>query len=72
MNYLSGRCRENRPIKPECPVRVPGDQAARGITTSLHAGIAYAATDWAAIERCAQEMDVPPPLRIGDVASNKA
>jgi LDH2 family malate/lactate/ureidoglycolate dehydrogenase len=71
MDYLSDRCRENRPINPERPVRVPGDQAARGVAMSLHAGIAYDSMDWAAIERCANEMGVPAPLRTRDVAANE-
>ena len=32
MDHLADRCRENRPIDPSRPVRLPGDQAARGIT----------------------------------------
>jgi LDH2 family malate/lactate/ureidoglycolate dehydrogenase len=71
MDYLSDRCRENRPINPERPVRVPGDQAARGVATSLNAGIAYDPMDWAAIERCAKEMGVPLPTHKQDVSPNQ-
>ena len=71
MNYLSDRCRQNRPINPERPVRVPGDQAARGIATSSRAGIAYDPKDWAAIERCASELGVPLPPDMRDAASNE-
>lgn len=65
MNYLSDRCRGNRPITPTQPVRVPGDQAARGIATALHEGIAYDDAVWATVERCAREMGVSPPLAQG-------
>jgi LDH2 family malate/lactate/ureidoglycolate dehydrogenase len=71
MNYLSERCRETRPIDPERPVRIPGDQAARGVITSSHEGLTYDPMDWEAIERCANEMGVPLP-RTHDVASNEA
>ena len=67
MNHLSDRCRETPPIDPQRPVRVPGDQAARGIATSSHDGIAYDPVEWEAIERCANELGVPPP-RTRDVA----
>jgi LDH2 family malate/lactate/ureidoglycolate dehydrogenase len=61
MNYLSDRCRANRPVKPGLPVRMPGDQAARGIAASLREGIAYDAAVWATIESCANELGVPLP-----------
>ena len=63
MNYLSDRCRANRPVEPERPVRVPGDQAARGITASLDEGVGFFdAAIWATIERCARELGVPTPV----------
>jgi LDH2 family malate/lactate/ureidoglycolate dehydrogenase len=69
MNYLSDRCRDNRPIHPDRPVRVPGDQAARGVATSMQEGLTYDAATLAAIERCAAEVRVPPPLPMRGVAS---
>jgi LDH2 family malate/lactate/ureidoglycolate dehydrogenase len=64
MDFLSEQCRANRPIRPGQPVRVPGDQAARGIADAMRNGVAFDALSWAAIAHCAQELDValPPPL----------
>jgi L-lactate dehydrogenase len=61
MDYLSERCRSNRPIAPEQPVRMPGDQAARGIERAREQGIAYDPAIWQTIARCAQELGVPGP-----------
>lgn len=61
MDFLSERCRENRPVRADRPVRVPGDQAARGIATALREGIAYDEASWAGIERSARELGVPLP-----------
>jgi LDH2 family malate/lactate/ureidoglycolate dehydrogenase len=53
MDYLSDRCRSNKPINPAQPVRVPGDAAAKSIEDAQENGICYdAATrdglrDWA-------------------------
>ena len=64
MNYLSERCRANRPISAERPVRVPGDQVARNIERAQQAGIAFEGAAWASIEGCAREAGValPEPL----------
>jgi L-lactate dehydrogenase len=64
MDYLSDRCRTNRPIRAEQPVRVPGDQAARGIAAAEREGIAFDTAPWDAIARCARELHItlPPPL----------
>ena len=63
MNFLSEKCRTNRPISTEKAVRVPGDQAARGIAAAMREGVAFDAKSWEAIARCAQELGValPPP-----------
>jgi LDH2 family malate/lactate/ureidoglycolate dehydrogenase len=61
MDYLSESCRGNRPVRADQPVRVPGDQAARGIAAALHEGIAYDAASWAGIERGARELGVVLP-----------
>jgi len=66
MDYLSDQCRENRPVRADRPVRVPGDQAARGVAEALHEGIAYDAASWAGIERCAQELSVALPGSTAD------
>ena len=39
VDYLSDGCRRNRPIRADRPVRVPGDQAARGVAQALAEGI---------------------------------
>jgi L-lactate dehydrogenase len=61
MDYLSDRCRENRPIRADGPVRVPGDAAARGIEAAARSGISFDPAAWGAIERCAQELGVAAP-----------
>ena len=60
-DFLSERCRGNRPIRADRPVRVPGDAAARGIAAAATQGIAYEPAAWTAIERCAQDLGVPLP-----------
>src|SRR5215468_6660938 len=56
MNFLSDRCRENRPIHADRPVRLPGDAAAKGIAAALDDGIGYEPAVWTAIERCARQL----------------
>lgn len=64
MDHLADRCRDNRPIDPSKPVRLPGDQAARGIAQAHEQGIRYPQASWAAINESAQRLgvDVPTPL----------
>lgn len=64
MDHLSDRCRENRPIDPVRPVRVPGDQAARGMVQAQAEGIRYDALSWQALVASAQQWGValPEPL----------
>jgi len=61
MDHFSERCRENRPIDPARPVRVPGDQAARGIEQARRDGIGYDAATWQALTRWAGELSVAMP-----------
>lgn len=61
MDFLSAQCRANAPIDPAQPVRVPGDQAARGLATATRDGIAFDAKPWEAIARCAQALGVALP-----------
>lgn len=61
MNYLSDRCRDNRPVTPERPVRVPGDQAARGIEAARSQGIAYDAATWRSLAPWARRFGVALP-----------
>src|SRR5215813_2633276 len=64
MNFLSEKCRANRPIHAEQPVRVPGDQAASAIAAAMREGVGFEPKSWEAIARCAQELGVvlPPPV----------
>ena len=61
MDSFSERCRSNRPIDPARPVRVPGDQAARGIADAQQYGIDYDAATWHALETWARELSVAMP-----------
>jgi L-lactate dehydrogenase len=61
MDHLADRCRDNRPVDPARPVRLPGDQAARGIELSAHQGIRYSKASWAAIVEAANQLGVSPP-----------
>src|SRR5215813_2113366 len=64
MNFISEKCRANRPIDREHPVRVPGDQAASAIAAAMREGVGFEPKSWEAIARCAQELGValPPPV----------
>ena len=61
MDYLSDRCRSNKPINPAQPVRMPGDQAARGIAAAQQDGIAFDADTWAALSQWAGKLGVALP-----------
>ena len=62
MDYLSDRCRSNKPINPAHPVRMPGDQAARGIADAQRDGITFDADTWAALSHWADKLGVALPL----------
>ena len=64
MDHLADRCRENRPIDPSRPVRLPGDRAARGITQAKRQGIRYSKTAWAAIGEAASKLGVQTPTAL--------
>ena len=61
MDFLSEQCRANRPVDPAQPVRVPGDNAARGIAQALREGIAFDGQPWEAVVRCAEGLGVGLP-----------
>lgn len=61
MDFLSEQCRANRPIDPAQPVRVPGDNAARGIAEAMRDGVAFDAQPWEAVMRCAEGLGVGLP-----------
>ncbi len=60
-DHLSERCRANRPVNAQRPVRVPGDQAERGIAQAQAGGIAYDDATWAALSQCAGALGVAQP-----------
>jgi len=68
MNFFSDRCRANRPADPKRPVRVPGDQAARGIEAAHAEGIAYDATTAAALRQSAATLNVALPAGLAAMA----
>ncbi len=64
MNHLSERCRSNRPIHADQPVRMPGDQAARGIAAAQAQGIGYDAQAWSVISQWADRLGVALPVAL--------
>jgi LDH2 family malate/lactate/ureidoglycolate dehydrogenase len=60
--HLGERCRANRPIDPERPVRLPGDQAAAGIELAAREGIVYDAPTSTALNDWAARLGVPSPF----------
>lgn len=61
MEHLADRCRSNRPIRTDQPVRLPGDQAARGIERAQRDGISYTPAAWQALGDWAQRLGVTLP-----------
>ncbi len=61
MDYLSDRCRSNRPIHADRPVRMPGDQAALGIAQAAKDGLMYDAPAWQALSGWAGKLGVALP-----------
>ncbi len=60
-DHIAARARASRPIDPERPVRVPGDQAARGIAEARANGIRIDAATWQALRAEAERLRVPLP-----------
>jgi L-lactate dehydrogenase len=61
MDHLSEHCRSNRPIHSARPVRMPGDQAARGIDQAQTQGIGFDEATWHSLGHWARELGVTPP-----------
>jgi LDH2 family malate/lactate/ureidoglycolate dehydrogenase len=61
MDHLSERCRMNRPIRADRPVRLPGDQAAAGLAQAEAEGLRLDATTWQQLAACADRLGVPLP-----------
>lgn len=60
-DHLSQQCRANRPIHPDRPVRLPGDQAARQEAQARHSGIRYPTAVWKSLAGHAQRLGVDLP-----------
>ncbi|MBS0535554.1 MAG: Ldh family oxidoreductase [Proteobacteria bacterium] len=54
--FFADQCRENAPIDPLAPVRLPGDQAARNIATALAQGISLPAATVEQLDRWAARL----------------
>ena len=63
MDYLSDRCRSNKPINAAQPVRVPGDAAAKSIADAQKSGISYDAAAWSSLCAWADKLGVDVPVR---------
>lgn len=61
MDDFGDRCRANRPVRADRPVRVPGDRAAQCIAAARTDGVAYDAATWSALEASARRQGVLMP-----------
>ncbi|MFO1329837.1 MAG: Ldh family oxidoreductase [Rubrivivax sp.] len=61
VTHFNDRCRANRPVDPARPVRIPGDQAARGIADAEAHGLALDPSTWDALCARAAALGVPLP-----------
>jgi LDH2 family malate/lactate/ureidoglycolate dehydrogenase len=59
--FFTQQCRGSQPIKPDQPVRIPGDQAARHIAQAQKNGLDYDAATWSALADCATLLGVELP-----------
>ncbi|APW39936.1 lactate dehydrogenase [Rhodoferax koreense] len=59
--FFAQQCRDSAPIRPEQPVRIPGDQVARHIAAAEAEGVACDAVTWAALAACADQLGVALP-----------
>ena len=67
--YLPGlRCRSNKPVHAGQPVRMPGDQAARGIAEAHSRGIRYDESTWQGLCGWAQTLEVNIPVTLANNA----
>jgi L-lactate dehydrogenase len=64
MDYLSDRCRSNKPINPAQPVRVPGDAASKSIAEAQKNGINYDVLTWAGLCAWADKLEVAEPASV--------
>lgn len=61
MDHLSERCRNNRPVRADQPVRMPGDRAAANLRAAQTQGISYDPQTWSAITPWAAQLGVALP-----------
>lgn len=61
MDHLADRCRSNRPIRADQPVRLPGDQAARGVAQARQHGIQVPDDTWQSLSAWAERLHVALP-----------
>lgn len=64
MDHLSERCRSNRPVDADQPVRMPGDHAARSLAAAQAQGISYDAQTWSAVSQWADRLGVALPVAL--------
>jgi LDH2 family malate/lactate/ureidoglycolate dehydrogenase len=62
MDDLSDRCRSNKPINPQQPVRVPGDAAAKSMVQAELQGISYDTATWQGLRDWAYRLGVTVPV----------
>lgn len=62
--HLAERSRANKPVDPRRPVRLPGDQAARGIAEAQQRGISYDSKTARALQAVAAGLRVAVPARL--------
>jgi L-lactate dehydrogenase len=62
MDHFAERCRANRPIDPDKPVRLPGDAAARQLAQARAEGIRYDTAIRQALNDCARRLGIDSPL----------
>lgn len=61
-NHLADACRNNPPINPARPVRVPGDQAAKSQADALRDGVTLDPATLQSLRECARTFNVSHPF----------
>lgn len=61
-DFFNQQCRNSKPIRPEQPVRIPGDQVARHIAQAQAHGVDYDAATWSALAGWAERLGVALPV----------
>lgn len=58
MDFLIDACHDNSPINPQAPVRLPGEQADRNITTARAQGVPLSDATLESLRQCAKTLGV--------------